>query len=80
VRRLIAISGEDALTDQEIATFLLSPTGMRAQSFAQAIGICIMALEQWALWCSLSPRRKVGESRPRRNSAQLRELGSTALL
>jgi len=81
MRRLIATSGQDALTDQEIATFLLSPLGMGGAIVCGAIGICIMALEQSSLVVqSFAASQGWRVTSPSAIWHSLRELGSTTLL
>ena len=46
---LLALSGEDALADQEIAFFLLSPAGLFSLLLLSAVVIAIAALEQASL-------------------------------
>lgn len=81
MRRLIATSGQDALTDQEIATFLLSPIGLMGAIGCAVVGVVILALEQSSL--SLQAFGLVQGYRVSIPSALIwsfRNLGATALL
>ncbi|MFN9549066.1 MAG: glycerophosphodiester phosphodiesterase family protein [Pirellulaceae bacterium] len=49
MQRLIQTSGQDALTDQEIATFVMSPIGLVGALGIVTIGVGILALEQSSL-------------------------------
>lgn len=49
MQRLIQMSGQDALTDQEIATFVMSPIGLLGALGIATIGIGILAIEQSSL-------------------------------
>lgn len=81
MRRLIATSGQDALTDQEIATFLLSPSGLAGALGCAVIGVAIMALEQSSLLLqSFGLTQGYRVSIPAALGWSVRNLGSTALL
>ncbi len=81
MRRLIATSGQDALTDQEIASFLLSPIGFGGAILCAVIGIAIMALEQSSLLVqAFGAAYGYRVSIPAALTLAYRRLGSTALL
>jgi glycerophosphoryl diester phosphodiesterase len=81
MRQLIATSGEDALTDQEIATFLLSPTGLAGAIGCAVVGVAILALEQSSLLLqSFGLTQGYRVSIPAALTWSVRNLGATALL
>jgi glycerophosphoryl diester phosphodiesterase len=49
MQRLIRMSGQDALTDQEIASFVMSPMGLVGALGITTIGVGILAIEQSSL-------------------------------
>jgi glycerophosphoryl diester phosphodiesterase len=49
MQRLIQMSGQDALTDQEIASFVMSPMGLVGTLGVATIGVGILAIEQSSL-------------------------------
>ncbi|MFN9538499.1 MAG: glycerophosphoryl diester phosphodiesterase membrane domain-containing protein, partial [Planctomycetota bacterium] len=81
MRQLIATSGQDALTDQEIATFLLSPIGLTGAIGCLVVGVVILAMEQSSLLLqSFGLAQGYRVSIPAAILWSLRNLGSTALL
>jgi glycerophosphoryl diester phosphodiesterase len=49
MQRLIQMSGQDALTDQEIASFVMSPMGLVGAVGVATVGVGILAIEQSSL-------------------------------